>query len=83
MLPLSMHFKNGTLKYGERNWEKGISMNSYIDSAGRHYFKISSNFMDEPHHLAVLWNLMCLLWTHDNLPAMNNLPCKKEIEKAE
>ena len=79
MIPLSVHFKNGTLKYGERNWEKGIPLHSYIDSSGRHYHKINAGFMDEPHHLAVLWNLMCAIWTYDNLPKMNDLPCGKKL----
>jgi hypothetical protein len=80
LLPLSMHFKNGTLKYGERNWEKGMPLHSYIDSACRHYLKMNAGFMDEPHHLAVLWNLMCAVWTIERKPEMNDLPFAKKNE---
>lgn len=73
----SIHFENGTLKYGERNWEKGIDLHAFIDSAGRHYLKLVAGFDDEPHHLATIWNMMCAVWTHKNLPQMNDLPCKK------
>ena len=67
MLEVSKHFEAGCQKYGERNWEKGIPEHCYIDSAVRHYLKWRDGWTDEPHDRAVLWNLICLWWTHDNL----------------
>ena len=67
MLELSKHFEQGAIKYGERNWEKGLPEYCYIDSAIRHYLKWLDNQNDEPHDRAVLWNLMCLWWTHENI----------------
>lgn len=61
-IALSKHFEQGAQKYGERNWEKGIPLHFYIDSALRHYMKIKSGFEDENHHLACLWNLVCAIW---------------------
>ncbi|MHA1304710.1 MAG: dATP/dGTP diphosphohydrolase domain-containing protein, partial [Candidatus Heimdallarchaeaceae archaeon] len=29
-------FERGAIKYGDRNWEKGIPLSRYIDSALRH-----------------------------------------------
>ena len=77
VLICSKHFENGTLKYGERNWEKGMEIHCYIDSAARHYVKMLAGFADEPHHLAALWNLMCAIWTYKNKPELNDLPCAK------
>ena len=51
----------------ERNWEKGLPEYCYIDSAIRHYLKWMDGQDDEPHDRAVLWNLMCLWWTHENI----------------
>lgn len=79
MIPLSMHFRNGTIKYGERNWEKGMPLHSYVDSGIRHYHKVNAALNDEPHHLAVLWNLMCGVWTKERLPKMNDLPFAKKL----
>ena len=71
LLDVSHHYKEGAQKYGERNWEKGINIHSYIDSACRHFIKFCYNCCDEPHDLAFMWNIMCCLWTIDN--------CNKEL----
>ena len=39
LLDVSHHYKEGAQKYGERNWEKGIPLHSYIDSGVRHLIK--------------------------------------------
>lgn len=74
MLEVSKHYENGCEKYGERNWEKGIPLHSYIDSAVRHYFKFMRGDDDEPHNRAFLWNLLGALWTQDNKPELIDLP---------
>lgn len=63
ILKLAKHFENGALKYGERNWEKGISEESYLDSACRHYCKYRAGWDDEDHASAFLWNVLCLYHT--------------------
>ena len=67
MLEVSKHFEAGCQKYGERNWEKGIPEHCYIDSCIRHYLKWRDGWADEPHDRAVIWNLICLWWTHENI----------------
>jgi len=67
MLELSKHFEQGAVKYGENNWQKGLPENCYIDSAVRHYLKWLDGQDDEPHDRAVIWNLICLWWTHENI----------------
>ena len=67
LLELSKHFEQGAIKYGERNWEKGLPESCYIDSAIRHYLKWMDGRTDEPHDRAVIWNLICLWWTHENI----------------
>lgn len=74
MLEVAKHFEDGANKYTERNWETGIPMHCYIDSGVRHYFKFMKGDTDEPHDRAFLWNMLCLLWTQDNKPEMNDLP---------
>lgn len=76
MLEVSKHYEDGCNKYGERNWEKGIPLHCYIDSAVRHYLKHQRGDTDEPHDRAFLWNLLCALWTHDYFPDLCDLPFK-------
>ena len=66
-LEVAKHFEAGAQKYGEHNWQKGIPVKCYIDSAVRHYLKWLRGDNDEPHDRAFVWNIMCLWWTHDNV----------------
>ena len=72
MLDVAKHFENGALKYGEHNWEKGIPVSRYIDSALRHLMKDLAGETDEDHAAAFIWNCMCAAWTMEHLPAMDD-----------
>ena len=37
ILETSIHMEQGCLKYGDRNWERGIPLHCYIDSGCRHF----------------------------------------------
>lgn len=63
VLEVAKHFEEGAKKYGDRNWEKGIPCDRYIDSAVRHYCKWRAGWMDEPHDRAFIWNIVCCEWT--------------------
>ena len=65
ILETSKHFEEGAKKYGENNWQKGLPVNCYIDSAIRHYLKYRRGDKDEPHDRAFVWNLMCCIWEVD------------------
>ena len=71
ILEVSKHFEEGAKKYGENNWQKGIPVHCYIDSAVRHYLKFLRGDKDEPHDRAVVWNLMCAIWTCKHKPELN------------
>ena len=65
LLEVAKHFEEGAKKYGENNWQKGIPVNCYIDSAVRHYLKWLRGDKDEPHDRAFVWNIMCCIWEVD------------------
>lgn len=77
LLEVSKHFEEGAKKYGENNWQKGIPVHCYIDSAVRHYLKFLRGDKDEPHDRAFVWNLMCCIWTCIHKPELNEY-AKKE-----
>ena len=77
-LEVAKHFEEGCKKYGENNWRKGIPVHCYIDSTVRHYLKYLATWKDEPHDRAVIWNLMCAIWTCDHMPELNEY--KKETK---
>lgn len=63
LLDVSIHFEEGAKKYGENNWQKGIPVQSYIDSSVRHYLKHLRGDDDENHLRAFVWNILCCIWT--------------------
>lgn len=65
LLEASIHFEEGAAKYGDNNWQKGIPVDCYMDSAIRHYLKYKRGDKDEPHDRAFVWNLMCCIWEVD------------------
>ena len=70
-LDISKHFEEGAKKYGENNWQKGIPVHCYIDSAVRHYLKFLRGDKDEPHDRAFCWNIICAIWTCKHKPELN------------
>lgn len=79
-LDVSKHFEEGAKKYGENNWQKGIPVHCYIDSAVRHYLKLMAEYSDEPHDRAFVWNLMCCIWTCEHKPELNEYGGSDEIQ---
>lgn len=76
LLEVAKHFEDGAKKYGENNWQKGIPVKCYIDSAVRHYLKYLRGDTDEPHDRAFVWNILCCIWTCKHKPELNDY--KKE-----
>ena len=71
-LEVAKHFEEGAKKYGEYNWQKGIPVKCYIDSAVRHYLKWLRDDKDEPHDRAFCWNILCAIWTCKHKPELND-----------
>jgi hypothetical protein len=78
ILEVAKHFEEGAKKYGENNWQKGIPVHCYIDSAVRHYLKFLRGDKDEPHDRAFCWNIMCAIWTCKHKPELNEYAVKEE-----
>jgi len=62
-------YEKGCRKYGDRNWEKGIPVWAFLDSAARHIMKAISGWTDEPHLPMAMWNVACAIqttkWVYD------------------
>lgn len=66
ILEVAIQFEMGAKKYGEYNWQKGIPIHSYLDSAIRHFLKHCRGDKDERHDRAFVWNILCAIWTVEN-----------------
>lgn len=61
---LAKWYEAGAEKYGERNWEKGISVKDCMNRMARHSAKACNGWMDEgpfAHLVAVIWNAMAAI----------------------
>lgn len=80
LLDVSKHYQDGCRKYGERNWEKGLPVHCYIDSAVRHYIKFRRGDDDEAHCRAFMWNILGALWTQEKYPELCDMVFAEEAE---
>lgn len=77
---LAVQLEMGAIKYSKRNWEKGMPLEEYCNSAIRHVLAMIDGEDDEDHYAAALFNVMGLYHTGymvsiDILPKdLNNLP---------
>lgn len=83
ILEVSKQYEDGAVKYGERNWEKGIPIHCYIDSGIRHLLKVCRGDDDEPHKRAFVWNMLGAIWTEKWRPDLCDLPGFKTQSKEE
>ena len=60
---LAIHYENGAIKYGDRNWEKGQPLARYLDSAIRHLNTYLGGGRSEDHLSAVAWNVFSYMQT--------------------
>ena len=79
-LEVAKHYEEGCIKYGERNWQKGIPVRCYIDSAVRHYLKFIRGDKDENHDRSFVWNILGAIWTCVHKPELCEYPIKLEVE---
>lgn len=77
ILRVARHFEAGAKKYDDRNWEKGIPVHSFIDSALRHLMKYLDGQDDEDHLCAAAWNCLCAMWTEEKHPELQDIPARR------
>lgn len=53
---LALIAENGAIKYEDRNWEKGMPITRFIDSAKRHLNQALAGKIDEDHLAQAMWN---------------------------
>ncbi len=69
MRRIARHYENGAVKYGDRNWEKGLPIMRYLDSAERHINDLKVAMLlgeqTEDHAAAIAWNMFGFMHTEE------------------
>lgn len=76
LLRLSRHYENGAEKYGRFNYQKGIPLSSFLDSAMRHLAKYMCGCDDEDHLAAAAFNVLGAMFTEAEHPNLVDLPTR-------
>ena len=58
IIRVSKHYEQGAKKYGRNNYQKGIPISAFMDSALRHIFKYLDGQDDEDHLSAAAFNIL-------------------------
>lgn len=67
MKAYAIHLEKGARKYADRNWEKGIPLSRFLDSAQRHLNQYLMGDVDENHLYAWLWNVCGFVTTKERI----------------
>lgn len=59
-------YLDGAEKYGENNWMRGMPLSAYYDCIHRHLEAWWRGDDAEDHAAAVVWNMLCAMWTEAN-----------------
>jgi len=62
---LAIVLEKGAEKYADRNWEKGMPLGRYLDSAIRHLEQVLEGKDDEDHAGQSSWNIMAFIHTKE------------------
>lgn len=73
---LAKWYELGAAKYADRNWEKGLPIGRFLDSALRHINNFQLGKDDEDHLAAAVWNLFSIMHFQETgqFAELNNLP---------
>ena len=64
---LAQVYERGGKNRGDRNWEKGLPLSRFIDSALRHIVDYQEGKRDEDHLIQAAWNLFGHVWTENEI----------------
>lgn len=82
---LAIIMERGAAKYTPRNWEKGMSLSRYLDSAIRHLVQLLDGLDDEDHAAQAAFNIFAFIHTEHRvrtgqLPSeLDDLPHEKNL----
>jgi hypothetical protein len=71
---LAVVYEKGAEKYAPRNWEMGMPLGRFLDSALRHLNQYKEGHRDEDHLAQAMWNVACMIHFEETRPDLDDLP---------
>ena len=63
---LAKHYTEGAKAHGKNNWMKSKDLETFKQSAYRHFIAWMENQKDEDHSSALVWNVFCYEYLKNN-----------------
>jgi hypothetical protein len=64
-------YAEGSKKYGDYNWEKGMPVHDLLNHALAHIYRFLEGDRSEPHLGHAAWNLLAAIHSHEAWPHLN------------
>lgn len=77
---LARRYEQGAVKYGDRNWQKGIPIGRCLDSAKRHINQYLEGNNEEDHLAAAAWNLFTAMHMEEYNPDMQDVDTRPDYK---
>jgi hypothetical protein len=78
---LAIRLEQGSDVYGDRNWEKGMEISRFIDSAKRHINDYLSGDNQEDHLAAAVFNIYGAMHMEETMPEMIDIPSRLQYRR--
>lgn len=63
---LAKHYTDGAKVHGKNNWMKSKDLQTFKESAFRHFIQWMENEKDEDHAMSLCWNVFCYEYLKNN-----------------
>lgn len=75
---LAQVYERGASKYGDKNWEKGMPISRFMDSALRHLNQYLNGDRDEDHLAQAAFNVFAAMHMEERRPELNDIEPREE-----
>lgn len=79
IIRVSKHYEQGAKKYSRLNYQKGIPVSAFMDSALRHIFKYLDGWNDEDHLSAAAFNVLGAIQMEERNKQMQDVEARNGI----
>lgn len=77
IIRVSKHYELGAKKYTRLNYQKGMPISAFMDSALRHIFKYLDGQNDEDHLSAAAFNVLGAIQMEERNPDMQDVEARR------
>ncbi len=63
---LAVHYTYGAIEHGKHNWKNAKKLDTFKESANRHWMQWLMDENDEDHAMSLIWNVLSYEYLKEN-----------------